>query len=201
MKRSRKYFVLLLLAFLAVGSYLVSGTYARYTSTAEGTGTATAAKWSFTVGGKEIAKATPQTITFDLFGTLKEEDTTTAESDVAEGKVAPGTGGKVEIAVKNTSEVTADCKVTIKTDGTSTLPIEYSVDGTTWTSGSTETTTTLEKIPFTGAAAEDTVTLYWRWAFKADGTRDEADTNIGIAAQTTAPTATAKVTVVATQVD
>ena len=83
MKNSKKIAVILVLMLVAVGAYFVSGTYAKYTSTVTGTGTGTVAKWEWTVGGNSIDLTTAKTFTFNLFDTINEADTTTAEDNVA----------------------------------------------------------------------------------------------------------------------
>lgn len=193
----KKYLILMLLAVVAIGSYLISGTYAKYTSKASGVGTAQAAKWSFKVGGTEIANATPQTLTFNLFSSVKEDDTTSTEEDVVAGKIAPGTGGSFDLSVQNTSEVTATYTVALSEVSNNNIPIEYKVGNGNW-----ETDLTKVVIPAgelkSGAAAE-TVTVNWRWQYSTGDAGDTADTAIGIAAQTTAPKVEISATVVATQ--
>ena len=88
---------LIALLIVMVGLILVSGTYAKYTTTFTGSDTATVAK--FKVSSNTTAG------TFDLFKTAKEVDGTTADAEVVNGKVAPGTGGKFDIQLTNDSEV------------------------------------------------------------------------------------------------
>ena len=84
---------LIALLIVMVGLILVSGTYAKYTTTFTGSDTATVAK--FKVSSNTTAE------TFDLFKTAKEVDGTTADAEVVNGKVAPGTGGKFDIQLTN----------------------------------------------------------------------------------------------------
>ena len=207
MKKSRIFSALLVLALLS--TCVIGGTFAKYTSTATGTATATVAKWSFKVGTTEIANLTPQTITFNLFETINESDTTTAEGDVAAGKIAPGTGGQVAITVENTSEVTAKYKITFAiAENTAGIPLEFSADGgSTWKRFNEDLSGLYyEKNPLASGATDSACVIKWRWAF--DGASDPAsivtdayDTELGIAAQTSAPTITVSATVVAEQVD
>ena len=53
-KNKNKIATLLLLAIVAVGSYFVSGTYAKYTSEFSGSGSANVAKWSWTINNKDF---------------------------------------------------------------------------------------------------------------------------------------------------
>lgn len=191
MENKKKYLLLVLLAVVAVGSYLVSGVYAKYTSSATGEGTATAAKWSIKLGTTEIATSAAQTVEFNLFKTVNEEDTTSTEEHVATGKIAPGTGGQVTIAIKNESEVDAEYSLTLAQTAT-VFPIEYSVDGNTWSSTISNVKITDAELP---RGESKDIKVYWRWAFDGD------DTSIGIAAQTTPQQVTVTATVTATQVD
>jgi len=98
----------------------VSGTFAKYTSQATGTATVTIAKWSFKVGGADIAKT--NTITFNLFNTN--------HTNVTNGKIAPGTSGSFQFALVNASEVTA--KYTIKLSQSKSVPLKFSTDDSKW---------------------------------------------------------------------
>lgn len=206
MKNKSKYLIMILLAIVTIGSYLISGTYARYTSSASGTGAAQAAKWSFKVNDTEIAKGTQvEGLTFNLFDTanLKEENVTTAETHVASSKIAPGTGGKVIVGVENASEVVAKYSITLTQESnTANIPIEYSLTGNDndWSTSLTNIKVTNQEIAI-GAKNAAAITVYWRWAYKEDGSADESDTAIGIAAQTGTPSVKVKATITATQVD
>ena len=69
-KTMKMILITLLIAMIAL--VLVSGTYAKYTSSASGSDTARVAKWSFIVGGADTV--TENTFTFDLFKTIKDTD-------------------------------------------------------------------------------------------------------------------------------
>lgn len=96
---------------------VISGTLAKYTSTASSTATATVAKWSFKVGAggtnvtatNDITGTNP--FTFDLFGSIKDTGGTEKETDVTDvtGKhiIAPGTSGQITLALENDSQVNA----------------------------------------------------------------------------------------------
>ena len=71
---------------------------------------ATVAKWSVKVGsnGSVTNDITgTDAWTFDVFNTVYDTDGRTKETDVADGKIAPGTSGYVDLYVKNESEVMA----------------------------------------------------------------------------------------------
>ena len=205
MKKDNKLvkFTMFVLLITIVAIVLVSGTYAKYTSEVSGESTATVAKWSITVNENELA-AENSTVTFDLFKTINDTGNTADETDVADGLIAPGTAGSFNLKVKNESEVTAKYSIDFVLVNTSNIPIEFSIDGTTWTDS---ITAPAEKTLAVGAA-EDTITVQWRWAFNgSDSTNykttqnDVTDTTLGIAAQKTAPTVKVTTTLTATQVD
>ena len=204
-------FAILILALTIITLMIVSGTFAKYTSSATGSDTATVAKWSIKVGsgdGIEIAGSS-STVSFDLFSTIKDEDGG-SEADVA-GKasgtavgstsatakiIAPGTSGSFDIIVKNESEVNATYSIAFESNNTS-IPIEFSTDGTTWKSTLSEANVTNAAINMNSAA--QTKTVYWRWAYDVSAARDTADTNLGVAAQTSPASVTLSATISATQ--
>ena len=193
---TKKLGVMLLLGVIAVGSYFVSGTYAKYTRALSGSDTATVAK--FSVEASNLNKE--QNATISLFDTVKEADLSAKEENVATGKIAPGTGGEFTTTLTNKSEVDVKAVVTLKeTSNTSNVPIEYSLDKTTWKKASELTKeVNLDYDGKTNGKTSEEVTIYWRWA--SDGTdRDTADTALGEA--TTAPTVETQVTSTFTQID
>lgn len=207
MKKDNKLvkFTMFVLLITIVAIVLVSGTYAKYTSKVSGESTATVAKWSIKVNDNELA-AENSTVTFNLFDTINDTGNTAKETDVANKKIAPGTAGSFDLKVKNESEVTAKYAISFEVSE-SDIPLEFSTDkGVTWKDS---ITAPAEKTLAVGAA-EDTVTVQWRWVYEVadstdanivDANVDAADTTLGIAAQTTAPTVTVTTTLTATQVD
>lgn len=180
----------LILMCTIVTSCFVSSTFAKYTSSVSGSDSVTVAKWAIKVNGTDATQT--QTATFDLFSTIKDNDGTSEETDVASGKIAPGTSGSFNLAIKNESEVTAKYNVGFEVEG-ATIPIEYSIDGgTTWKAS-------LDDLAETQIAqgATANVTVKWRWAFYVDSAHDTTDTAAGVAASTITVTAT----ITATQVD
>ena len=213
MKRNRLFILGIVTVLVALLSLtLVSGTFAKYTSTATGSDTAKVAKWSVEVNDHEIANATQQTVEFSLFDAAKVYDTKDADftvagtddADVKNGStdalIAPGTWGKCAVVIENLSEVTAKATVTFAQTNSSNVPMEYSLDGSTWTSNiGTLSVTTADLAIESGS---ETVNLWWRWVFEGGSEAlDTADTALGIAAQTTAPSVVVTATIVATQVD
>lgn len=181
----------LLITLLAL--VLVSGTFAKYTSSADGEDSARVAKWSILVGEKDITKATDK-VTFNLFDTIKDSDGATEDDVKSNDKViAPGTSGSFALDIKNESEVTAEYKVVYGIENTSNIPLEFTTTPDVEASW-TKDITSLNKTDFTelaiGATAEATdTTIYWRWAFSTDEAGDVKDTTLGIDG-----TATVKVT-------
>lgn len=220
MKRNRLFILGIVTVLVALLSLtLVSGTFAKYTSQATGSDSARVAKWSIKVGTTEIANATPQTIIFDLFNTVK--DTAGAdEADVKVGSgetiVAPGTSGNFELVLTNESEVTAQLALAVDPAETdNNIPLQFSVDGTNWKDSLALALADVAvadlKLGFTGNSSalptSKTVNVQWRWVFEGTtegahtGQTDVTDTDLGIAAQGTAPTYSVTLKVTATQVD
>lgn len=181
----------IVLALTLITACLLGSTFAKFTTTTAGTSTATVATWDWEIND---ATATGSSFTFDLFATVKEEDGTTAESDVASGKIAPGTGGSFAVVIANLSDVNGTYSIAFTETNASNLPIEYSTDGgTTWSSTVSDIDVTDEAIAMTSGT--DTVTVQWRWAFYVSDTQDGTDTTAGIAGTATvAVTATATFT-------
>lgn len=187
---------LIALLIVMVGLILVSGTYAKYTTTFTGSDTATVAK--FKVSSNTTAE------TFDLFKTAKEVDGTTADAEVVNGKVAPGTGGKFDIQLTNDSEVKVHYAISLKETNESNIPIEYSLDGTTYVTA--ENFASVLAADLAIGSTTQKVSVYWRWAFEGkDSTNykttqtDTTDYTLGTAS--TAPTVKVEVSTVFTQVD
>lgn len=177
---------------------MVSGTYAKYTSTASGSNSTEVASWSFHVNGEEIAvTGDPKTISFGLFDTIYDSDVEQKENDVVDGLIAPGTQGSFEFKLENTSEVTAQYAIDFTVTNENNIPIQFSTDGGSWTSDLAdiaESEDTILKID----SGVKTVTVKWKWAFTGNSTDDTA---LGIAAQTERPKILVSATVRASQVN
>ena len=206
----KKITFLVLLAIVAVGSYFISGTFAKYTSGISGYDDANVAKWSWTINDTVIdtyEKATASNaFTFDLFETVKDSDGTSTESDVESGYLAPGMTGAFEVELVNNSEVNATYTIEIsetqtnKPAGVSRIPIEYSTDGgTTWSTTITSGNSSATNIAKGGGTA--TKAVKWRWVYTTGDEGDATDTQLGFAANTTRPNVRIIATIVVTQVD
>ena len=154
--------VLLLLVMVTLGT--LGGTFAKYTSSAEGTDSARVAKWSFNVNETDITKS--QTYTINLFS-----DTYTNVKG-AEKVVAPGTTGKFDLVLTNNAEVTAKFGIEFTVTNEKNIPIEFSIDGNTWDENLAAIAD--EELAFNGGT--QTVTVQWRWATETN----EKDTALGV---------------------
>ena len=189
----KKFSVVVLLCVIAVGSYFIAGTYAKYTRELTGTDTATVAKFSVTASGLNKE----QTANINLFSNLYEVDAISNEANVAEGKIAPGTGGKFATTLTNNSEVDVKAKLAITETNEKNIPVEYSFDRNTWATA--ENITKEITLDYTGkrdASTSEDITVYWRWAYDSDDTRD---TKLG--ESTDSPSITVKISVVFTKAD
>lgn len=219
-KNTKKIATTLLVGIVAVGSYFVAGTYAKYTSEINGYDDVNVAKWSWTINNTDIdtyAKSTAaNAYTFDLLDTVKDSDGTSTESDVDTDLLAPGMTGQFDIDIANKSEVNATYAVeftetqTNLPTGVTRIPMEYSTDGgTTWNTTIASSNIAATNIAMKTGTAK--VTVKWRWAYQVqdDGsnpatyaTRDTIDTKIGFEAnQTNKPNVKVNAKVVVTQVD
>lgn len=200
MKKNKVLLLGIITVFVAIFSLtLVSGTWAKYTSTVSGTDTAKVAKWAWKVNNKNVvAGESQQALVFDLFNTIKDTEGAD-ETDVKEGLIAPGTSGSFEVKIENASEVTGKYAIEFtvsQTDNTVAIPLEYSVDGgANWSS-------TLNAISASDATklavgGNATVTIQWRWKFEGNDGTDTTDTNLGLKA----PSITVTATLTFTQVD
>lgn len=185
--------IIFILLISMIAMILVSGTYAKYTSSAKGTATATVAKWAFNVGDTDIA--TSETVTFDLFSTVKDEDGS-VEEDVAAGVVAPGTSGEFTLKLQNTSDVEAQYAIDYTVTNANNVPIQYSVNGGEWSPDLADVVAGDATILDAGASADD-ITIQWRWVFNGV---DADDTALGeLAREGSAPTVTVEANISANQ--
>lgn len=193
MKKNRLFMLGLVTVFVAVLSLtLVSSTFARYTSTVTGQDSAKVAKWAFDYNSSSLDLA-QNDVAFKLFETINDTKDGLDETDVADGRIAPGTCGSFALSFQNKSEVTATLSVAFDEVTISGVPLEFSFN-----SDFTDSVDDIAELSWNqnlaiGSAAIEK-TIYWRWVEDGDNT---VDTNLGIAA----PDVTMKMTVVFTQVD
>ena len=175
----------------------VGGTFAKYTSSATGTDSATVAKWSFKVGETDIA--TTDTFTFDLFKTIKDSDGINNETEMnpVDGSIiAPGTQGSFDLVLKNESQVTAQYAIDYTVTNNNDIPVKFSVDGgSNWTSDLADVAAS-DSTKLAANSGTTTIKVQWKWDF--NGSDDSFDTALGIGGNAVL---TVKAEVTATQVD
>lgn len=182
-KKSLLIIVLLVLVGLTTG--YVASTYAKYTSTVTGSGTATVAKWAFSTDNAS------QSITIALNPTVH-------ASTLVNGKIAPGTTGSFNIALVNTnSEVGVDFSIALDSISNKPTNLKFYSDST-YTTELTPGTSTITGQLTAGDSTGVTVPVYWRWEYETSSiaTNDPIDTADGEAANTL----TIGVTITGTQV-
>lgn len=179
MKEKKLFFAIVALILLAVVTlFSVVGTYAKYTTSLNGSSIARVAKWAWNISGEDINAGTT-TYKLDLFTTVKDSDNSTDETNVTKGTneniIAPGTSGSFNIVITNNSEVDARYKYDITETNDNNVPIEYSLDKTSWKTAQdmSKAYTDIAK-----GATDNSATIYWRWAF-GTGSTDATDTAIG----------------------
>lgn len=178
MKGNKKVLAVALLLLLVAVSF---GTYAIYKSSAtSNSATVAAANWTITVNTADIT-----TGSFNL-GTI----TWNANANVAEGKIAPGSTGSVNLVI----------------DATGTeVSLGYTVEVTSVKVGNTDVSNTIKIAPHTSGAdtgtiavdaanKEITIPLDIVWTAVDDNTQNPID--LGLAGQNV----TVEITVTATQV-
>lgn len=167
--------ITLLITMLAL--VLVSGTYAKYTSSASGSDTARVAKWSFNVGENDIVAK--DTFTFDLFKTITDTDGKT-ETDVvsanADKVIAPGTSGSFDLVLENKSETSAKYGITYTVTNTASIPVQFSVNGKDWTDNLANVVESDTDTKLDANNGTKTITIQWKWAYDGD---DTTDVNLG----------------------
>ena len=182
-----------LLVAVLLTTCAISGTFAKYVSTSNGSDSARVAKWDI----KLEEAAMSQTFTFDLFNTVKDSNGTDNETDVKAGDgetiIAPGTSGSFEINLKNDSEVNAKYAIAYTVTNANNIPVQFKIGDSEWTSDLTTLNASDVAINMGASAA---VTVQWRWVY--ENSADAADTTLGLAGTATI-TVAADVTV--TQVD
>ena len=184
-----------LLIAVLMSTCAISGTFAKYVTSAEGSDSARVAKWDIQLSGNQMTKG--HTMAFNLFNTV-EDSTGGTETDIAANDgsiIAPGTKGSFEFTLENNSEVTASYVIDYTVTNTANIPVVFSLDGTTWKNSIDDLDVTTPVVMAIGEAAT-TVKVYWMWAF--EGGNDDYDTDLGLKG-TDVLTVAVKVT--ATQID
>ena len=166
-KKREKVFMMALLLLVGITSIFVAGTYAKYTATVNGSGTATVAKWAFDT---DNASASTLAINFS-----QSYDASTLVAN----RIAPGTSGSFGLELKNTnSEVGVD--FTVSFTGVTNAPSNIVFKKGTTTIDPTSGTITGQIKP------GDTITvpINWEWPYYTSAADDTEDTTDGKAAKT-----------------
>ena len=199
----------ILLAFALISAVLVSGTMAKYVTTASGTDTARVAAWGVNVAG-DVALFDTNYAADDSTYTLTADSVISTAGNV----VAPGTSGTAAaFTITGTPEVAT--RVTFAAGAGSALagwggyePIVWSVT----INGATTSDLTFDQMlaaldgvsldfaPNTNLSAAATdVAVAWDWPFSTGAANDILDTNLGNAA--TPATITLNLAATVTQID
>lgn len=189
-----------LLVAVLLTTCAISGTFAKYVSQANGFDTARVAKWEITLEGEKlVAAGSADTVAFELFDYTDSNVDVDGAADNAQ-VIAPGTSGSFQFDLVNNSEVNAQYTISFTEQNDYNIPLQYSVDGTTWKDSIAELAMaelTDQAIAMNGGT--ENRTIYWRWVFEGTtsgahaGQTDANDTALGLGG-------TASVTIYATVV-
>ena len=184
-----------LLVAVLMTTCAISGTFAKYTSSATGTDTARVAKWGWGT----------TTVTLDLFDGVYGE---TVKSSNSDNVIAPGTGKTTTIVWTPAGTFAPEVDYTISFNATATIPADVE-DELVWTlkidsADAVEYATfdalaaVLNAKTYAGEAAEAVpsfnIQIGWAWELNGDSV---ADTNLGN--KETLDTLTVNVALTATQ--
>ena len=206
MKRNKLFILGICTVMVALVSLsLVSGTWAKYTSTVSGSSAARVAKWDVVYTDNATNDTSgavdTQTINFDIFGTIKDSNGST-ENNVATGTnetlIAPGTKGEFQFSIRNDSEVNAKYSIDFELPTElANLPLVWSVVVSGNQTGSYDTfPADVTDVQF-NMTHEVIYVITWEWPYETTPNTDAADTQHGIAP--VSGSATIKITF--TQVD
>lgn len=207
MRKNRLFILGIFTVMVALVSLsLVSGTWAKYTSTVSGEDTAKVAKWDVKYDSTSGA-ATETTIDFDLFQTIVDTVDNNTDADVDGILLAPGTKGSFEFTIKNDSEVNANYSINFElSSALQALPLVWEVKIFHSDLGNSTLGSFPADVTMPGASdphnfdmgTEITYTIFWEWPFEAvEPNTNAVDTQHGI----DAVSGTTSITIVFEQVD
>lgn len=153
--------LILMLVLTMLALIALSGTYARYVTISNGTGTAVVAKWDISFKNGETDYS--ETFEIDLAETMTSDD---SSNDF----IQPGSAGSFTITVTNNSDVPATVVATVSDLSSSIFSkgqFTLEATGTTPDAGTT-----------IAAGATQDVTVEWNWEYNGTDA-DAEDTQIG----------------------
>ena len=160
--------------------YIIGSTYTRYNIKGEATATIQVAKWAVAITADDgtTLSSTTQPITF----------TVQSNTNVVSGKIAPAVTAVAEVELDLTgTEVAVDFDAVIDDDAIENLgasadklTFTVEVDGTVYTSGTSQTIALVGDSAFTASNGKKTVTLTLTW--ENDDENNVDDTTMGEAA-------------------
>ncbi len=153
---------------------VLSGTLAKYTSTASGTGAVNVAQWSnieFT-GGHDAN----ENFTFNLADTKK------VNNNVTTTQIAPGDKGEFEISMGQTEVAYTYAISIVPISAAGDVPNIVFYSDEDMTNEITASITGTKTLPTPdGVVASHTIPVYWQWEYNVDEAQDEEDTALGLA--------------------
>lgn len=180
-----------LLVAVLMTTCAISGTFAKYTTSATGSDSARVAKWGVTITGLSATNA----MFADAYENGESEVVVKAETKV----VAPGTSGNFgtititgdpEVAFETVYDVTFDLGDNWKVNGVEYCPIVFTVNNVDFKlnvngiatiealeNAVIEAVENLSNKYDTEGSVNETITVEWEWAFT--GNDDEKDTVLG----------------------
>jgi len=168
MKKKLSVLLVLVLA-VAISAYSVGGTYAKYTTTANVSGSAQVAKWAiaFSDGENTITDGT----SFNLG--------ITADANVVSDKIAPGTNGSFTFGVDSTgTEVSYNYLISFTVDNKPTNLKFYSDSAYTNEITAVNGVYTVVNTDVTlGSTVPANTTVYWVWEYDVDDDDTTTETN------------------------
>ena len=196
-KNKRRLLLILILILSVALTGTLIGTIAKYVTTDTVSDDAVSAKFGLNI---------PNSI--DLFS----DSYTNVKAD-EQGKkiIAPGTSGEYVFKVTGTSEVaykvSAEITLTYSDEWDGYAPLEFSIDGNTWTDfdqfKSDLSTELASDTIAPNAEYSSTQTIHWKWPFSVSGESDAKDTAMGVisAGNDTSPEVTIEIKITAAQVE
>ena len=189
-RRTRKAIIVVIALLIAL--YLIGSTYARYSTVGRATGKADIAEWHVSIkNGDTSLTSTTQDIEFEV----------QSNPYVVPGKIAPAVTAVATVEVDLTgTEVAVDFDAVVDSSALSSIgasadkiTLTTAVDGTTYTSGTSQTMNLVNETAFTAANGKKTLTLTLTW--ENDDENNADDTTMG----TTGGTISIPVTLTAQQ--